>query len=192
MAARLPAFRAKIRKMHIHKRNGINVAQVARAAGTPAAMYGVAVTGIADGPLQQARSVIARASAPEGFGKNPDLILWAHDGLQGTLDPAFDAHLQPVLHWASAWWEHWRPRHILCKVGWKAIDRVKATLSSPWRRTAGPAVALAATLGRIGWTWDSPNSMTTDDGRKMSCEIDPPAAFAQEVKVQSGDGGGEE
>ena len=57
-------------RFHALRRAGVKEVPMARAAGTPAAMYGVDVVGMADTPLQRARSAVARAAAPEGGGKN--------------------------------------------------------------------------------------------------------------------------
>ena len=78
-----------------------------RAAGVPAITYGIEVAGASDTSLLEIRSQIARAAAPEAGGKNPDLTLHTLDGAAGTLDPAFDAHVTPLLRWAQAWWEQW-------------------------------------------------------------------------------------
>jgi hypothetical protein len=42
--------------------------------------------------LGTTRSRVATAAAPQA---------------SGTLDPAFDAHVMPLKHWATAWWEGW-------------------------------------------------------------------------------------
>merc|ERR1711965_1144830 len=80
-----------------------------RAAGTPMIMYGVETIGISDSALLLARSKIAMAASPHAGGKHPDLTLHTLDGAYGTLDPAFDAHIGPLKHWAQAWWEEWFP-----------------------------------------------------------------------------------
>ena len=61
------------------------VGQLVRAAGTPAVTYAVETVGMADTHLLHTRRAIGRAAAPEGCGKNPDLVLWASDGLHGEL-----------------------------------------------------------------------------------------------------------
>ena len=70
-------------------------------------MYGVDTMGISDSALQVARSRVATAAAPQAGGKNPDLTLHTLDGGNGTLDPAFPAHVGLVKQWALAWWEGW-------------------------------------------------------------------------------------
>ena len=35
------------------------------------------------------------------------MVVYALDGANGTLDPAFDGHYLPLKHWALAWQEGW-------------------------------------------------------------------------------------
>ena len=86
---------------------------MARAAATPSIMYGVETMGISDTALPQARSKVAAAAAPKAGGKNPDLTLHTLDGAYGTLDPAFDAHVLPIVRYATAWWEQWQSHSAL-------------------------------------------------------------------------------
>ena len=74
LAQRITNFRAKIPKLHALRKLGVRTALMARAAATPAITYGVEVCGMSDTHLDEARSVVARAAAPEGGGKDPNLI----------------------------------------------------------------------------------------------------------------------
>ena len=62
---------------------------------------------VSDTALTTTRGRVAAAAAPEAGGKNPDRTLYALDGSDGTLDPAFEAHSGPLKYWALAWWEQW-------------------------------------------------------------------------------------
>ena len=84
------------------RRMGANVRLMTRMAGTPSVMYGVEIVGMADTALEKVRRAIARAAAPEGTGKNYDLVLLACDADQGTMDPAFDVHVLPIQRWSMA------------------------------------------------------------------------------------------
>ena len=115
MARRLPAFARRIPRIHTLCKAGIKVGLLVRASGTPAVTYGVEAVGLSDSHLQRARSAVARAAAPEGEGKDPEVVLWCLDGNAGTMDPAFDAHVLPIKFWALAVWQHWRPRYMLAR-----------------------------------------------------------------------------
>ena len=183
LADRLPAFKKKIRRIHAARRAGVKVGQIVRAAGTPAVTYGVEVVGMADTQLQNIRSAIARATTPDGGGKNPDLVLWACDTQHGTTDPAFDAHVLPLQFWAMAWWQKWRPRATLQLAVRGGQRKLSGSLNSPWQRVTGPATAVVATAGRLGWTFVSPSILRTDDGHTIDLELDPPATVTREAKA---------
>ena len=51
---------------------------------------------------------VARAASPQAGGKSPDIILWMLDGQSGTLDPAFNAHVCPLMYWALANYQAWQ------------------------------------------------------------------------------------
>ncbi len=100
---RTKAFRQRIARIHTLRRAGVRTAQLVRTAGTPMVTYGADVMGMGDSHLEDSRRAIARAASAEGGGKHYELVLYALDGNTGTLDPAFDAHVQPLQSWALAW-----------------------------------------------------------------------------------------
>ena len=119
------------------------------------------------------RSCIARAAAPEGGGKNPDLTLYYLDADNGTLDPAFDAHILPIKFWCMAIWEQWIDSGTLTK----AIRNVRCKLDGakyPWSVTTGPVATLLNSLERIGWSLQSCDTMVDDRGRTLDLRLDPP------------------
>ena len=129
---------------------------MARATGTAAVVYGCEVMGIADTQLHAARVQVARAAAPAASGKNPDLTLIAVDGDRGTVDPAFEAHWQPLRHWATAWWEGWFSAKILSLAFLLAWEKLRLCSHSPWQKVAGAASAFIASMERIGWKAHEP------------------------------------
>ena len=143
----------------------------------PSFLYGVEVSGVADAMQQQGRSVAARAAAPAGGGKNPDIVLYILDGAAGAMDPAFDAHVLPVKHWALAWWEHWFAHEFLDLVYRAACARLGEGHWS-WHRVAGPASALLMSLRRIGWEMLSAMEVVDDVGQCWHFVMDSPAAIA--------------
>ena len=193
LSDRLVAFLPKARRIQALRRSGIRTKAIVRAAGTPAVMYGVANTGMSDSMLNRTRSALARAAAPEGHGKDPNLILWALDGTAGTLDPAFDAHYQPFFHYASAWWEDWQQHDILRRAFYNDAKKEKARLRkfrlrkaktppSPWGAVTGPIAALRASAARIGWTFSSPTVCHSESGLQFDLLVDPPVVVGNAVK----------
>ncbi len=182
LAARILKFKQKIPRLHALRRLGIRVQQMVRSAGTPAITYGVESTGMADSHLERARNSIAKAAAPEGGGKSVDLVLLTADRTNGTMDPAFDAHVLPVYYWSLAWWEGWKPHNTLTRAGEAAIAKLHGCAGSCWRRVCGPATAVVATLGRIGWDIITPSRFRTDLGRTVHLDLGPPTVIGTQVK----------
>ena len=168
----------KVSRFRVLRRTGVRVKQMVRAACTPAIAYGVEVVGMSDGRLHASRVTTARALAPEGAGKNVDIVLMANDLQSGTIDPAFDAHALLIRTWATAWWEHWQPASRLRSTLNHAVEKLQNVESSKmWGKVAGPAAALVASMWRIGWDFISPSVVITDEGRRLDVESDPPAVF---------------
>ena len=182
LAVRLPAFAKRIQRIHAIRKVGVRVTQLVRTAGTPAVMYGVEAIGMADSQLQRTRSAIARASAPGGGGKNPDLVLWAIDQARGTMDPAFDAHVLPIKFWALAVWQEWRPRRMLERALLDARTKLLTFKTSVWQKVVGPASAIVASAARLGWRFLSAFELETDCGKTLSFLQDSPSYIAEEVR----------
>ena len=96
-------FQARLRKFceckspfQALQKTGVNFKLMVRAAGPPAVMYGCETNGVSDTALAHARATIVAAAAPQAGGKNPDLTLLILDGIDGTLDLAFDGHIGPI------------------------------------------------------------------------------------------------
>ena len=60
------------------KTAGADVAQMARAAGTPMFLYSNENYGLSDTALQQFRSLVAAAGSNATFGKQPDIAIYLH------------------------------------------------------------------------------------------------------------------
>lgn len=179
---RIRNFKGKVGRIHALRRMGIRAASVTRAAGTPAVTYGVEITGMSDSHLLEARRVIAKASAPEGGGKDPNLVLYLLDGPMGTLDPAFDAHVLPMQRYATAVWQSWQPLQHLQS----AFRDAQAKLLSKgfkWACVSGPIAALIMSLRRLEWVTSSPTLFSDDIGQVFDLRRDPPIVVAAAVRA---------
>ena len=78
------------------------------------------------------------------------------------MDPAFDASLLGLKHWAYAWWEGWQKRALLCDAFRLAAGKMAVKMPNRWMRVTGPAAALLCFLERIGWTMTSASEATPD------------------------------
>jgi hypothetical protein len=176
--SRVGDLTSRSRRYRALRASGVNSAQMVRTAATPAVMYGCDIFGIADSPLNTVRAKIARAGAPEAAGKNPDLMLSALDGQDGTMDPAFEAHGLPIKHWAFAWWEEWATPVQLAQAFRGAVDKLVGKRSH-WQAAAGPSTALVLTVIRLGWTMPSPSQMLDDLGTPWDMRLDSPEAIVR-------------
>ena len=132
--------------------------------------------------LAQARRTIARASAPEGGGKDPNLVLYVVDGVSGSCDPAFDAHVLPVTRYATAWWEGWQPSATIASAYEHARARIfKKNLA--WGCVNGPLAALIVSLERMRWLFVSPSMLSDGLGNIFNLVSDPPCIVAAAMKA---------
>ena len=125
-------------------------------------------------------STIARLAAPEGGGKNALKVLYALDGMSGSLDPTFAAHTLPVLHWSTAVWEDWIPKASLQAAYWHAKGKLDGKTCN-WNRAAGPVAALWLTIERMNWKWKDPFRFVDDVGEVWSALADPPSVIVAAV-----------
>ena len=113
--------------------------------------FGQRALGVSDSLLMQQRRASAACTCVTNAGANLDLTLMISDGKsKGASDPAFEAHIGVVHHWALAVWESWAPRVMLDYVLRDARSRLSKA-RSVWSVVYGPAAALLATLWRLQW-----------------------------------------
>ena len=110
---RLELFRKKVPRIQKLRMAGINVKQVTRAAGAPAFFYGVQCCGVSDAHIATSRRAVAKAVGTGVHGRQVDRALLIDDVAGSHLDPAFEAHVLPLMYLALAWWENWVQPHIL-------------------------------------------------------------------------------
>ena len=144
--------------------------------------YGAEICGIADTMLQSMRTSTARICVGAAAGKSTDRTLDAVDGSRSTIDPAFAAHVNPIVTWAHAWWSNWVDERDLRASFDTAKEKLQKAKTSKWSKVTGPAAAAHATAERLNWKWHSASEFSDDLGRKWSCTSDSPAAIKKGVR----------
>ena len=160
---------------------GIETAQVARAVAVPSILYSVETIGLSDTALNTARSVVSAAGNANTGGRQPDLALAISDGSNRTLDPAFEAHANPIKYWALSVWERWYCQSELTDSISEARKMLSGCKASPWAVVKGPAAAVLLTMKRIGWELIDSASAKDDIQQSWNCMVDSPAAVVNAV-----------
>ena len=180
---RLSSFVKRRSRFYTLARAGASASKLVRTGGLSAITYGAEITGVSNGHLLRQRQTVARfCSLVKGVaGQNLDLALALADGVgKGVADPAFDAHTKPIVMWAKAIWEKWFDYRLADRY----LSEVRADLllaTVPWARAFGPAAAFVLSVGRLGWTIHNALAVTTDDGRLLHLDLDPPIVVKHEV-----------
>jgi hypothetical protein len=163
----------------------VDTARILRTGGVAALTFGQMAMGTPPATLLLQRRAVAAAAAPTAglAGQNLDLALMLADGSdKGMVDPAFEAHLGPIGHWAQAVWNRWLPLKQLFQLAANANVKLAQAIR-PWSVTYGPAAAFVGTAARLQWVVHDAVTVLTDAGRTLRLDLDPPAAVAKEVKA---------
>ena len=183
LSARLKAMQRRVPRFRKLARNRVSTARLLRTGGTSALSYGQAITGVSPTTLLAQRRVAATIAAPHSGsnGQDLDMALMLADGSRkGRADPAFEAHLLPIVSWAKAVWHTWLPHNILQHT--VEAMQVKLTgATSLWQHVRGPTAATLASAWRIGWKMHNFSSITTDLGKNLDLKLDPPVVVQREV-----------
>ena len=105
---RLHKFRARIGRFRGLRKAGVDTSRLARTGGTAALTYGQATMGVSTFVFLAQRRAVAAAVAPANGGGGQALnlaLILADASEKGRSDPAFFAHLEPVVTWANAFLE---------------------------------------------------------------------------------------
>ena len=125
--------------------------------------------------LHSQRRMAAAVVTPAGAtgGQNVDIaFIVADESLNGCTDPAYEAHVQPIIACAKAIWEGLFPLRQMLQLA--AAAKVKLTrATSPWKAVRGPAAAFIATAARWAWHVHDATTITTHDGEYLNFRIDP-------------------
>ena len=149
--ARLANFRARRGRFQRLRSSGVYMSRLMRTGGVAALTYGQAVIGVSNKLLLQNRRSVAAATARIIGGGDLDITLAVADGSRrGRVDPAFEAHCQPIVFWAMAVWHDWLPRVALGKLISVARARL-AHAKNPWAKVHGPAAGRNRPRWRGPW-----------------------------------------
>ena len=172
---RLKSFRARKMRFRRLRAAGVSMPRLMRTGGVAALTFEQAVTGVSNKLLLQQRRAVAAATVRTGGGGDLDLTLALADGSKrGRVDPAFEAHSQPIVFRAMAVWYDWLLRSTLRRLISNARARL-ARAKAPWAVVRGPAAAYVATAGRLGWCVHGPLTVLLDDDSTLDYAVDSPA-----------------
>ena len=133
---------------------------------TPAALYGVAVTGVTEQQLTQLRRTAACATPPFASGRSLDIALQ----LSG-LDPGPNATGAPLVRWAQEMWQATLPfanRALPVRDLLRAWQAVLAKPPKGWAQVRGPIGAAVLSAKRLQWNVNHPYLWVNDRGDELS------------------------
>ena len=179
---RLKTFQMRLPRFAAIRQLAVSTARLLRTGAVSGLTYGAASTGVAPTLLHAQRVATAKAMGDRTSGGDLDLTLAVADGARGGMaDPAFQAHLQPIVTWAHAVWSSWIPRADLVDLAAWAV-RTLASARRPWAAVCGPATATAASLARLGWRFRDGLTLVTHSGEEVLLTQDSPARVAAIVR----------
>ena len=182
LRSRIVKVRARVPRIQQLRRAGVNSALLVRTGIIPAMTYGQDISGVSNSMLLQQRRIAAKASAAPGSGKDLNLSLWIEDFSGRRTDPAFAAHIAPIVTWATAVWQRWMPIGVLAGSALRA-QQALSRATNLWSAVAGPARATVASMLRIWWKMVNGSRFHDDQGFPLDFTLDSPAAVAVVVQA---------
>ncbi|CAK0873686.1 unnamed protein product, partial [Prorocentrum cordatum] len=170
LMARLKAFQQRILRMHVLRRQRIDVTCFVGAMACPSMVYGVDIVGASNTHLHRVRVAALSAALPPGAHCNVDVGYAVLDSGGSVLDPAYAAHATPLRHWGLAYWQDWAPSSELERVFGLARRRLQGVVAqgrSPWSAVTGPVAGVIATAWCLGWSRESPRCFYDDNGEPV-------------------------
>jgi hypothetical protein len=197
-AARLKkALARRTRLEKLDRVIGRKALTIYRAGVELAAAHDSPIWGVSDAEAMRLRRLAAATMSPHARGRSLTMLhLW--NGL-----PTATAELGPLLQFSRMVWKAVVAREDACmrnvsladirglwesatatflpiaeqvkdaRVGLEAVPRGLARRA--WRRVKGPIAAAALTLARIGWRFDGPFELVTDEGATITLTVSSPA-----------------
>ena len=149
-------------RMYRYRQIGARAARhILKTGAGPGFRYGAGVYGITDSAVKAVRSFSCNAIGEiRGRSTFARLTLAGYDagGLMA---------IDPIVHWARAAWDQIATPDDM-RVSWKAAMIEVARAGRPFAKVRGPAGAMVASAGRIGWSIPSPFHFLTGDGLLLS------------------------
>ena len=138
----------KIRRL---KKAGAECKKLVTMGVTPAAVYGMSVTGATRAQTWRLRAAAHTALHARTAGRSAtvDLALASRDPTK--VDPIYKCYTAPIFSLSACLWEDWLPRGWVVRTLAGAARRLDAA-KSLWGRVNGPCAAALASMQRIGWT----------------------------------------
>ena len=183
MTERLIKFRQRLPRFRRLRRIGISTVRLLKTGGKAGMTYAEGILGVSNTMLRSQRRAVAAVAAPASGcgGQNLDAALLVADGgPRSQVDPAYDAHVLSIGEWATAVWEGWAKRCSLNAMVSKA-NRKQDEAKSPWATVCGPAGGMVASCRRLLWKVHDATRITTDEGRELNLDLDPPAMVKKEI-----------
>ena len=141
--------------------------------------------GVPSSLLRKQRQAAAAAAAPGSGTGGQDLdiaLMLAGGSAAGRAGPAYDAHTGPIGAWAKAVWEKWIPRKFLGVLAATA-KRELAIPARPWASVTGPGKGFVLTASRLSWVVQDAFHITTDTGKQLQLDVDPPVVIVRECRA---------
>ena len=108
------------------------------------------------------------------MGRQVDRALFIEDVAGNKIDPAFEAHVQPIAAFATALWDGWVDREHLQNAIVLAVRKLASAQGTNWQSVTGPITATVATMHRLKWHFITPTKVQTDEERILDLTRDPP------------------
>ena len=171
--SRLKRFGERRGRFRMLGRAGVDVGKLLRTGGTAAMTYGAEVAGAPPSLLRQMRAAARACLTDRTAGKSLTLDLALRDGRP---DPAYLLMRAPLVQWARAVGLRSVPPGWLHRT-WHEAQRAAGGTLSAWSVVRGPAGAVVASLGRLGWTALTATMWVTPHG-PLDLEVHSPALVA--------------
>ena len=180
--ARQKTCKAKRRKL-TRLAKGImgGVSRVFVAGALPAATYGAEILGVSDTELEALRSTAKRAMTPHGKARSASALFVARG------DPTWRPAAGLIVRWAQEVWWSETPRGTAANA--LTIDELSdawtaASSSWPakWSNSRGAMDTARLSAKRIGWQFNGPFSITTDQGVTLPLRETSPVLVAKALK----------
>jgi len=167
--SRFRKIRGRLRRVCRLRAAGAPTRRLVTSGLQPAMLWGAGVTGMNNTCLAFARRVTRQGMVTKTAGRSLTLdLIMAGDGV----DPIFRVSEEPLKMWLGALWNGSYHKGDMLRTLSTAIAEVQES-PRPWSRVKGPAGALVATVGRLGWSFVDVVQLRTHRGVVQLLEESP-------------------